>query len=112
MGKLIRLITVIGAGAVVAGCGINALRTEYAGNVGSEGTAVAAASDQFLQNVQASRRLANIEMVVADPACGSSPEMVRQDIAMNKAGSGWLCLLPNESRQSGVGQLSLAPISP
>ena len=111
MGQLVKLVPVICAGAIVAGCGLNALRTEYAGNVGSEGTAVAAASTQFLRDVEASRRLANIEMIVADPACGSSPAMIRRAIVMNKAGPGWLCLMPNEPRQYGVGRLSLAPIS-
>ena len=45
--------TWLAAGALLlAGCGINAIRTEYAGKVGSQGSAVAAASSEFLERVE------------------------------------------------------------
>jgi hypothetical protein len=109
--QLSRIAIIIIAGLFLPSCGINALRTEYAANVGSEGTAVAGASSAFLHDVETSRRLANIEMVVADPACGSNPAIVRGNIRMTQAGPGWLCVPPDEPREPLDRQFSLTPVS-
>jgi hypothetical protein len=87
------------------------LRTQYAGNVGHEGVGVTAASSEFLHDVEASRRLANIELVVADPACGTNPAFVRGQIRMRQKEPGWLCPSPGEKRQLLDRQLGMSPIA-
>jgi hypothetical protein len=111
MGQPVRIVLVVSIGTALSSCGINALRTAYAGGVSSEGTAVAAASNEFLLSVEASRRLANIELVVADPACGTSPAIVRGTIKMHQEGPGWLCVPPDEPRQALDRQFGLTPVS-
>ncbi len=111
MTQRVRLPVVICASFALSSCGINALRTQYAGNVGHEGAGVTAASSEFLHDVEASRRLANIELVVADPACGMNPAFVRGQIKMHQQAPGWLCLSPNESRQPLDRKLGMSPIA-
>lgn len=100
------------AGALLlAGCGINALRTEYAGKVGTQGSAVAAASSEFLKRVDSSRRSANIEMVAVDPACGRSPAFVRGDIAYQLSTPGWLCVPEGALPSASDSRFGMRPIS-
>lgn len=111
MTQRVQLPVVICASLALSSCGINSLRTQYAANVGHEGAEVTAASSEFLHDVEASRRLANIELVVADPACGTNPAFVRGQIRMRQQQPGWLCLSPGEKPQLLDRQLGMSPIA-
>jgi hypothetical protein len=96
-----------------AGCGLNALRLDYARNVGSQGKAAAEASGSFLQRVDLARRDANIELVAADPACGGrSPALVRYVPRLAaREPRGWLCVPPGW-KEEGSSPFPLRPLTP
>ena len=81
-------------GVLVSGCATNALRVQYAGNVGAEGQAAGEAARSFGNRAAAAQRLANIDLVVADPACGTLPPRIKTSPNLDPAGpaTAWLCL--------------------
>lgn len=97
---------------VLPGCALNALRTDYAGTVGSQGQLVAAASTQFLNRVDEERTAINVEMIAADPACAHSPALFRRSPDLSLAGATWLCAVPNTSLAARTSPLSLRPLAP
>lgn len=97
---------------LLSGCAINALRTEYAKDVASTGSVVAVASSEFLHRVDTTRRLANVEMVVADPTCGRTPAIVRGPILIQQLKPGWLCVPSGAAVGAGDRSFSLTPIAP
>jgi hypothetical protein len=68
--------------AALGGCAINALRVEYAGNVGAAGQTAAAGARDFLALAEQTRNEANIEIIVADPACGQPGAIFRSNLAV------------------------------
>jgi hypothetical protein len=85
-------------GLLTSGCATNALRVEYAANVGAEGQAAGQAARSFANHTAAAQRLANIDLVVADPACGVLTPRIRTPPNLDPAGpaTGWLCLAEGE----------------
>jgi hypothetical protein len=71
--------------AALGGCAINALRVEYAGNVGAAGQAAAEGARGFLSLAEQTRNEANIEIIVADPACGQPGAIFRSDLVIDSA---------------------------
>ena len=69
--------------AGLSGCAINALRVEYAGNVGAAGTAAAVGLREFLDFAQQTRNEANIEIIVADPACNQPSAIFREPLIIS-----------------------------
>lgn len=80
-GRLAPLLLMAGLG----GCAINALRVEYAGNVGAAGQVAAAGARQFLSLAEQTRSEANIEIIVADPACAQSGAIFKPDLTVASA---------------------------
>jgi hypothetical protein len=64
----------------LGGCAINALRVEYAGNVGAAGQAAAVGARDFLALAEQTRNEANIEIIVADPTCGQPGAIFRSKL--------------------------------
>jgi hypothetical protein len=69
----------------LSGCAINALRVEYAGNVGAAGQAAADGARTFLALAGQTRDEANIEIIVADPACAQPGAIFRPDLTVVSA---------------------------
>ena len=69
----------------LGGCAINALRVEYADNVGAAGQAAAAGARNFLALAEQTRNEANIEIIVADPACAQPGAIFRSDLTIASA---------------------------
>lgn len=81
-------------GLLVSGCATNAVRVQYAANVGAEGQAAGEAARSFGNRAAAAQRLANIDLVVADPACGTLAPRIKTPPNLDPAGpaAAWLCL--------------------
>jgi len=97
---------------VLPGCALNAVRTEYAASVSTQGQAVAEASAQFLDRVDEGRTKISVEMIAADPACAQSPALFRRSPDLSAVSSGWLCAYPGTSFASNASRLSLQPLAP
>lgn len=95
---------------VISGCATNALRVEYAGDVGTKGRAAAAASREYLKEVEAARLEANLDLVEQDPACGRWQPALRRQVSLgpDKPAVGWLCAAGSDVPGS---PFSLRPIS-
>lgn len=92
--KSVLLKAVMISSLLTSGCATNALRVEYATNVGAEGRAAAEAARAFGNKAATAQRIANIELAVADPACGTLVPRVRTapNLGPNSPAEGWLCL--------------------
>lgn len=88
------LMPIISLSLVISGCATNALRVEYAANVGAEGKAAGEAARAFGNKAAAAQRIANIELAVADPACGTLAPRIRKtpNLDPQPPSEGWLCL--------------------
>jgi hypothetical protein len=88
------LMPIISLSLLISGCATNALRVEYAANVGAEGKAAVEAARAFGNKAAAAQRIANIELAVADPACGTLAPRVRAkpNLDPKSSAEGWLCL--------------------
>lgn len=99
---------------IATACGTNTLRVEYAGNVAAQGKAAAIASRNFLGRVEAARQETNIELIVADPACARSGNLMivrgRPDLSRTRA-SGWLCVPEGAQVGAADQELSRAPLT-
>lgn len=92
-------ITLLAALVAVAGCGVNTLRVEYAGNVAAQSTVVVAASRVFIESVRRARRDTVIELVSADPACAQIIAPIRAVPLFDRAPApGWFCVPEGEAR--------------
>src|SRR3954471_19050289 len=91
----VRIMAMMSALALVGGCGINTLRVEYAGSVAAQGKAAAAASREYLDQVDRGRDETNADLFAADPACGRSPEAIVRNMPRPRLTpmlGGWLCV--------------------
>lgn len=112
--RRLRAMTTISLLALLSGCGINTLRLEYAGNVAAQGKAAAAASREYLAQVDVGRDEANTELFAADPACGRSPEAVVRSMPRPRLAPtvrGWLCVPQGEEPAGSDSRLSLRPLA-
>jgi hypothetical protein len=71
----------------LSGCALNALRVEYAGNVGDAGQVASAGAREFLTLAAQTREEANIEIIVADPACGQPGAIFKNDLTVTSTTS-------------------------
>lgn len=93
------LTPIISLSLLISGCATNALRVEYAANVGAEGKAAGEAARAFGNKAAAAQRIANIELVAADPACGTLTPRIRAkpNLDSKSPSEGWLCLPDGQS---------------
>jgi hypothetical protein len=112
MTKSKSFLAVVVGGLALSACAINALRTDYAGKVGSQGQLVAAGATQFLDRVDEARTKVSVEMIAADPACGNSPALFRNRPSLDQPAPGWLCAYPGTGEAAATSSLSLRPIAP
>jgi len=102
----------IAAFAALSGCATNALRVDSARSVASQGRIATQASRGFLAHVDLVRREANIELVVADPACHTQPALVRKTPLLRSAQeAGWLCVVPGRTQDTSE-KFSVLPLGP
>lgn len=107
-----RLLALVVCIAAATGCGTNALRVEYAGEVGTKGRAAAAASREYLKQVETARQEANLDLVEADPACGRWRPALRIPplVGPDRPASGWLCVSAAGAPEGAVA-ITLRPIA-
>lgn len=98
-----------------SGCATNALRIEYASDVAQKGTAVAAASSEYLSNVERARYAINADIIAADAACWGRRKTIRERPDLVRVMDprtpprGWLCEELPQGQTSAQG-LALFPI--
>lgn len=98
---------------LTSGCGINQLRTEYAGKIAQSADEAAGSAAIFFKHVEAQRVEANIELAINDPACARlNPRLRKQpDLGGQVGKTGWLCVSTLKGPEWEDGhQLSLVPI--
>lgn len=102
-------VAMLGAVLVLAGCATNQLRLEYAGDVAARAKATTLAADVYLREVDATRTEANIELVAADPACGSQSPVLRAMPNPPTGAAGTLCVPAGQPIGARDAAISLAP---
>lgn len=98
------------------GCATNALRIEYATDVAAKAELAAAASRQYLVEIDKARVAANLELVASDPACVPNAAYVRRQANLSAIRSletpprGWLCAAAPTPGVTYDDAISLAPL--
>lgn len=101
---------VLGSALLFTGCATDQLRLQYAGDVAGRAKATTAAADLYLQEVDAARIEANIDLIAADPACGRQRPVLRAVPTPPTGAAGTLCVPASQTPGLQDAEISLAPI--